>query len=68
MTNDVTIRTPTFEADDRIFEKPDTFIALAEKSFVSAAKAAVVQNDALGIPTHGSVEGAVVQKSLVGHL
>jgi hypothetical protein len=35
---------------------------LATASFKRAAKAAVAENDRLGITTHGSVEGKIVER------
>ncbi|MBF0516450.1 MAG: hypothetical protein HQK97_04925 [Nitrospirae bacterium] len=40
-----------------IFDDPEELIALAQESFKRAAKKAVAENDALGIPTHYSVGG-----------
>lgn len=56
-----TVKKPKFaEPDDRMFEDADALIALAQQSFTKAAKAAVAENDRLGIPTHGSVGGRLV--------
>ncbi|MBF0539799.1 MAG: hypothetical protein HQL03_16280 [Nitrospirae bacterium] len=46
--------------DDSIFDDAEALIALAQKSFTKAAKKAVAENDSLGIPTHGSVDGKLV--------
>jgi len=49
----------TFDVDD-----PDGLIALAQRSFDKAAKAAVAENDGLGIPTHGAISGTLVVRQL----
>jgi hypothetical protein len=46
--------------DDLLFEDMPALIALAQKSFTIAARAAVAENDRLGIPTHGSIDGKLV--------
>ena len=46
--------------DDVLFDDPDALIALAQRSFARAAKAEVAENDRLGIPTHGTVDGKLV--------
>lgn len=46
--------------DDSIFDDAEALIALAQKSFTKAAKKAVAENDALGIPTHYSVDGKLL--------
>ncbi|WP_428492868.1 hypothetical protein [Rhodopila sp.] len=46
--------------DDALFEDADALIALAQHSFVRAARAEVAENDRLGIPTHGAVDGKLV--------
>ncbi|MCG6553280.1 MAG: hypothetical protein L7F77_13225 [Candidatus Magnetominusculus sp. LBB02] len=53
---------PEFKAhdDNSIFDDAEALIALAQESFKSAAQKAVAENDALGIPTHGSVNGKLV--------
>ncbi len=51
--------TPSVD-DDSIFDDVEALIALAQKSFTKAAKKSVAENDALGIPTHGSVDGRLV--------
>ena len=48
--------------DDSVFDDADALIALAQKSFTAAAKAAVAENDRLGIPTPGSVHGKLVMR------
>ncbi len=42
---------------ESLFDDGDALIGLAVASFQQAAKAAVAENDRLGIPTHGSVDG-----------
>lgn len=58
----VAVRKPTnIETDDdSVFDDADALIALAQTSFDEAAKEAVAENDALGIPTHGAVGGDLV--------
>ncbi|MBF0568544.1 MAG: hypothetical protein HQK95_06700 [Nitrospirae bacterium] len=51
--------TPSID-DDSIFDDADALIALAQKSFTRAAKKAVAENDALGIPTHYSEGGKLL--------
>lgn len=46
--------------DDSIFDDAEALIALAQASFKRAAKKAVAENDALGIPTHGAINGKLV--------
>lgn len=46
--------------DDQIFEDADALIALAQRSFAKAAKAALAENDKLGLPTHGSIKGRLI--------
>lgn len=46
--------------DYYIFDDVEALTALVQKSFDEAAKKAVAENDALGIPTHGSVDGKLV--------
>lgn len=58
----VAVRKPTHVAtdDDSVFDDADALIALAQRSFTKAAKRAVAENDALGIPSPGSVGGKIV--------
>ncbi|MBF0562014.1 MAG: hypothetical protein HQL37_08330 [Alphaproteobacteria bacterium] len=58
----VAVRKPSHDAtdDDSVFDDADALIALAQRSFTKAAKRAVAENDALGIPTSGSVNGQIV--------
>ncbi|MBF0565499.1 MAG: hypothetical protein HQK89_09675 [Nitrospirae bacterium] len=46
--------------DDSIFDDAEALIELAQKSFTKAAKKAIAENDALGIPSPGSVDGKIV--------
>lgn len=46
--------------DDQVFDDGDALIELAQRSFTTAARAAVAENDRLGIPTHGAVKGKLV--------
>ena len=46
--------------DDALFDDADALITLAQRSFIRAAKAEVAENDRLGIPTHGAVNGKLV--------
>lgn len=55
------IRRQTNQADKSIFDDGEALIALATASFKKAAKAAVAENDRLGIATHGSVDGKIVE-------
>jgi hypothetical protein len=43
--------------DNSIFDDDEALTALMQESFTRAAKKAVAENDALGIPTHYSVGG-----------
>jgi len=56
------IRRQTRQTDKSIFDDGDALIALATASFKKAAKAAVAENDRLGITTHGSVDGKIVER------
>ncbi|MBF0520260.1 MAG: hypothetical protein HQK92_11105 [Nitrospirae bacterium] len=49
--------------EDSVFDNVDVLIELAQKSFTEAAKKAVAENDALGIPTHGSVGGTLIVRT-----
>lgn len=42
------------ENESSVFDDADALIALAQKSFAKAAQAAVTENDARGISTHGT--------------
>lgn len=53
-------KTRSIEVDDSVFDDADALFALAQRAFDRAAKAEVAKNDALGIPTHGSVGGKLV--------
>jgi hypothetical protein len=46
--------------DDGLFDDADALISLAQRSFSRAAKAEVAENDRVGIPTHGAVNGKLV--------
>jgi hypothetical protein len=52
-------QTPT---DKSIFDDGEALIAMATASFKKAAKAAVAENDSLGITTHGSVDSKIVER------
>jgi AcrR family transcriptional regulator len=41
-------------------DQMDKLIVLARGSFNTAAQAAVLENDSLGVPTHGAIEGEMV--------
>ncbi len=56
------IRRQTRQTDKSIFDDGDALIALATASFKKAAKAALAENDRLGITTHGSVDGKIVER------
>jgi hypothetical protein len=56
------IRRQTSQADKSIFDDGEALVALATASFKKAAKAAVAENDRLGITTHGSVDGKIVER------
>ena len=45
-----------------IFDDFDALTALAEFTFARAAQKAVTENDRLGIPTAGSVDGRIVYR------
>lgn len=49
-------------SDDSVFDDAEALIALAQRSFTTAARAAVAENDRLGIPTHGSIGGKLVAR------
>jgi hypothetical protein len=57
------IRRQTSQADKSIFDDGEGLIALATASFKKAAKAAVAENDRLGITTHGSGDGKIVERN-----
>lgn len=44
----------------RMFDDPDALTALAQKSFHKATRAAIEENDRLGIPSYGGVDGKIV--------
>jgi hypothetical protein len=46
--------------DYPIFDDFEALTALVQKSFNEAAKIAVAENDRLGLPTHGSIDGRLV--------
>jgi hypothetical protein len=46
-------------SDDGLFDDADALVALAQRSFARAAKAEVAENDRLGIPTHGAINGKI---------
>ena len=48
--------------DDSVFDDADALIAQAQRSFDRAAKAQVAENDRLGITTHGSLDGKLVER------
>ncbi|MBF0338989.1 MAG: hypothetical protein HQL05_14305 [Nitrospirae bacterium] len=54
----VTHTLPTEDYD--ILDDVEALTTLVQKSFDEAAKKAVAENDALGIQTHGSVDGKLV--------
>lgn len=54
------VSVPTVRNDNSIFDDADALIAIAQKSFTKTAKNAVDENDRLGIPTHGSIDGKLV--------
>jgi hypothetical protein len=56
------IRRQSSQADKSIFDDGEALVALATASFKKAAKAAVAENDRLGIATHGSVDGKIVER------
>ncbi len=47
----------TVRSNHNIFDDADALIAIAQNSFTKTAKNAVDENDQLGIPTHGSING-----------
>jgi hypothetical protein len=49
-------------ADRSIFDDGAALIAMAIASFKKAAEAAVDENDRLGITTHGSVDGKIIER------
>ena len=50
---------PTHDPDS-VFDDPDALMELVQRSFTEAARAAVAENDRLGIPTHGSIGGKLL--------
>ena len=46
----------------KVVDDPDAVIALAQRAFHKAARAAVAENDRLGIPTHGAVGGTLATR------
>jgi len=55
------IQRQTNQAGRSIFDDGEALVALASAIFKKAAKAAVAENDRLGITTHGSVDGEIVE-------
>jgi hypothetical protein len=55
-------RRQTGQAEKSIFDDGEALVALATVSFKKAAKAAVAENERLGITTHGSVDGKIVER------
>jgi hypothetical protein len=57
---------PTASQDDsgvdRVFDDAEALIALAQSSFLKAARAEVALNDRLGIATHGASGGEIVTR------
>lgn len=49
-------------AGKSIFDDAEAVVAMATASFKKAAKAAIAENDRLGITTHGSVDGKIVER------
>jgi hypothetical protein len=47
-------------ADDPIMKNPEALAALAQAAFARAAKAAIEENDRLGIPSYGGKNGRIV--------
>ena len=43
-----------------ILDNPEALGALAEKSFHTAKRKAIEENDRLGVPSYGSVDGKIV--------
>lgn len=56
------VRRQSNQADKSIFDDGEALVTLATASFKKAAKAAVAENDLLGITTHGSVDGRIVER------
>jgi hypothetical protein len=48
------------ESEDDVFDDANALIALAARSFSAAAREAVIENDRLGIRTHGSANGKLI--------
>jgi hypothetical protein len=44
-------------ADESVFDNEEELSGLIHGAFVSAAKAAVAENDRLGLVTHGATDG-----------
>jgi hypothetical protein len=52
---------------DAVFDDVDALIACAQASFTRAARTEVENNDRLGIPTHGSINGTLVTRQAPPH-
>lgn len=63
----VAVRRPKDAGTDEasVFDDFDTVVAHAQRSFDQAAKAAVAENDRLGIPTHSARGGKLVVREWV---
>jgi hypothetical protein len=52
----------TIVTGDAVFDDPEFVLRAAESAFKKAAKAAVAENDRLGITTHGAVDGKLTER------
>jgi len=55
-------KTKVIPTDDTVFDDASLVRRAAETAFKKAAKAAVAENDRLGILTHGAVDGKLVER------
>ena len=56
------VQRPASQAGKSIFDDGEAVVGLATAAFKKAAKIAVAENDRLGIITHGSVDGEIVER------
>ncbi len=55
-------KTKAIPKADQVFDRAELVSRAAEAAFDRAAKAAVAENDRLGITTHGAVGGRLVER------
>lgn len=54
------IATTQTVTDDPFLDEPEAVAALAVRSFADAKRAAIAENDRLGIPSYGATDGKIV--------